>query len=176
MNSKSNLSKLSRAKSHRKSLMRNMVTSLVLYEHMKTTKAKSKLVLQNFDRIINTAKQEDKRKAKKDLQQFFYDDNAVAKAMDILAKRFDKEDSGYVHVYKLGRRKGDNAEMVKLLVKGYEYKEIGKGNKKQAKANEIKEERKQEVEQPTVSLKQDNKAKSQVKDASPTRVKSRSGI
>jgi len=126
MNSKKNLSKLSRAKSHRNSLKRNLLNNLVLYEHMTTTKAKSKLVLAEFDRVINIAKKEDRYLAEKQLKNILFDKSAVLKAIEVLAKRFKHSNNGFIKVYKLGRRQGDNAEMVKLMIKGYEHKDIGK--------------------------------------------------
>lgn len=175
MNSKSNLSKLSRAKGHRSALMRNMVTSLVLFEHMKTTKAKAKAVVPYFDKIITIAKTKEAREARRQLESIIYDKNAVKKVLEVFRPRFEKDNSGFVKAFNIGNRKGDNAEMMMLMVKGYEYKDIGKktkANKKKESKNEVKDSSKTEV-----SNIRNITETSQVKNAGQQgKAKSRSGI
>jgi len=164
MNSKKNLSKLSRAKSHRNSLKRNLLNNLVLYEHMTTTKAKSKLVLAEFDRVINIAKKEDRYFAEKQLRNILFDKSAVLKAVEVLAKRFKDSNNGFVRSYKLGRRKGDNAEMVKLMLKGYEFKNIGKSMSSKTKSKQ-KTSKPNKSSQGTINAKTTKNMSSQVASA-----------
>lgn len=170
MNSKRNIHKLGRKKSHRESLKKNLLTSLVLYEHVTTTKARAKAILPIFDRLIADAKSQD-YPAQRKLTQTLFDENAIRKVNEVLVDRFKDETSGFVQMFKLGRRKGDNAEMVKLMVKGYEYKDIGK---KQAPK---KKEKKAEADNKSnVRANADMEKGSQVKESAPTNTRSRSGI
>ncbi|KXK26206.1 MAG: 50S ribosomal protein L17 [candidate division WS6 bacterium OLB20] len=93
-----------------------------------------------FDRLITDAKSQD-HLSKRKLEQVLFDENAIRKVNEVLVDRFKDETSGFVRLFKLGRRKGDNAEMVKMMVKGYQYKEIGKKDSSAAKAGDDKKKK-----------------------------------
>ncbi len=179
MNSKTGFNKVGIKKSHRESLKRNLVNDLIIYEYLTTTAAKSKLVLANFDRIIGIANGDKTDHEKvRTLEQFLHNDTAVAKIMEVFTKRFASEKSGLVRVYKVGNRKGDNADMVKLMVKGYVYKEVGK----KVAAKPVKKAGKVEAKTENklaagVQTPKNVSAKSQVAgSAAAAKVKTRSGI
>lgn len=173
------LSKVGRKKSHRDSLALNLLNDLIVYEYMTTTKAKSALVLGEFDRVINLAKGDKSAFEKKRfLTEMLGNENSVAKLLDVYTKRFKDEKSGLVKVYKVGNRKGDNAEMVKLIVKGYTYKEVGKKvsdkpAKKEAKATAKAEEKASGI--PAAS-KMANQKSQLAGNANAAKTKTRSGI
>lgn len=105
------MSKLKRKPDHRNHLVRNMVTSLVLYESVKTTDAKSKLLVSEFDRLISRAKKsgiEDR----KYVMGYLFDKNAYKKIYDVILPRYKDVRSGYTKKYRLGERLGDNSKMV----------------------------------------------------------------
>ncbi|MCA9383672.1 50S ribosomal protein L17 [Candidatus Dojkabacteria bacterium] len=176
MNNKRKVAKLGRAKAHRTAAVRNLVTNLVIYEHMKTTPAKAKALMPVFDKVVKLAKSENKNLARKKLSNILFGDNAIDKALEVFSKRFEKEDSGFVQKFKVGTRPGDNADMVMLLVKGYEYKEVGKKTKKAVKkedkknAQDTKDVKKQNLVDDSKNL------SNQVNSGSQGRAKSRSGI
>ena len=180
MNSKNHLYKMGKTKKHREAVKLNLLNSLILYEHVKTTKQKAHAVLGLFDKIVNIAKNtEDALTRERRLKQILNDNNAVNKLQEVLVDRFTKEKGGYLKVYNLGRRKGDNAQLVNVLVKGYVYKDIGKKLAKKEKAQE-------KVEKPEVTTEEkpqqftdisEMAGKSQVSGAvQQGKVKSRSGI
>ncbi|MBW7953610.1 MAG: L17 family ribosomal protein [Candidatus Dojkabacteria bacterium] len=176
MNSKISTKKLGVKKSHRKALKANLLTSLVLYEHITTTRAKAKAVLPMFDKLIKQAKKGGYL-ASRSLEQSLNDANAVRKVQDVYLERFKKDNNGLVHVFKLGNRKGDNAPMVKLMVKGYEYKEIGTKKDKKADKKEEKQDTVEVKQSRPIDAKKDLTAKSQTSSASALgKAKSRSGI
>lgn len=179
MNSKIKLIKLGRKKSVRKSLKKNLVGSLLVYEHMKTTKAKAKAVVKEFDHVINMAKSKDQDLAKRKLKELLFDDNAINKLFDVYKKRFADQTSGYVKMYNIGLRKGDKAPLVQLFVKGYEYKDIGKKTRKSVKKQETPEKEETTGKTPAL-IDQKNKkdqARSQIGAKSVQgKIKSRSGI
>lgn len=177
MNSKTMISKVGIKASHRNSLQKNLLSDLIIYEHLTTTKQKSKLVVGEFDKLVKIAKSDKNALSKaRLLKQKVANDNAVSKLIEVYAKRFEKEVSGLVKVYKLGQRKGDSSDVVKLMVKGYEYKEIGK------KVQASKKRAEKEVEEKSASKKDFNISKDQKGHAqvagnvSAAKIKTRSGI
>jgi large subunit ribosomal protein L17 len=135
MNSKKNIYKLGRKKPHREAMKKNLLTSLVLYEHVQTTKAKAKSILPLFDKLIKTANKTEAL-ATRGLRQMLFDENAIKKVNEVYKERFKGQSSGLVKYFRLPRRKGDNAELFQLFVKGYAYKDIGKLTKKAKTSNE----------------------------------------
>ncbi len=104
---------LDRKKAPRTAMLRNMATSLVLFERIKTTRAKAKAVAPIVEKNITLAKKGDLH-ARRLLLSYFYDKKAVEKLMESLAKRYDTRKSGYTRITLLDRRVGDGAEMVLL--------------------------------------------------------------
>lgn len=107
--------KLGRKKSHRKSLVKNLVTSLVLYERVKTTQAKAREVLPIFSRLVNVAKKGDLN-ARKALIKFFPAKLMASKMIESIAPRFKDFSGGFVKIFKIQPRKGDSAPMVILEI------------------------------------------------------------
>jgi hypothetical protein len=104
-------------------------------------------------------------------------ENVVKKLLEVFQKRFATETGGYVSTFKLGNRKGDNAPLVKLMVKGYVYKDIGKkvSVKKETKKVEAKDSDKKPGFLAKESIK--DAGKTQVQGGgSASKVKTRSGI
>ena len=102
---------LSLKDNHRRSLLRNLTTSLIIYEQVKTTQAKAKEIVPISVKMINLAKKND-LSARRKLLGYFFDKKAVEKIFEVLIKRYQNISSGFVKVYKLGPRLGDGSEMV----------------------------------------------------------------
>ncbi|MDO8643875.1 MAG: 50S ribosomal protein L17 [bacterium] len=105
--------KLGRHTSHRKALMRNMVTSLILHEKIETTLAKAKIARRFAERMITLGKKGTLH-ARRQAAQFVYDPEAVSKLFDGLSARFKERSGGYTRIFKLGFRQGDAAPMAIL--------------------------------------------------------------
>ena len=175
MNSKTGITKVGRKKSHRDSLQRNLLSDLIVYEYLKTSKAKARLVVGEFDKLIKVTRSKiaEREKSRK-LFVKLHNENAVAKLLAIYQKRFADETSGFVHVYKLGIRKGDSTEMVKLMVKGYVYKDIGKKVAEKPVKKETQESKQTESQKFNTK---ESIGKSQLAGkAAASKVKTRSGI
>ncbi len=102
--------KLGRSPSHRRAMLRNMVTSLLETEEIRTTDAKAKEVRRVAERMITFGKKgtlHARREALKTLRTQL----SMDKVFDSLAKRFRDRPGGYTRIMKLGRRAGDNAPM-----------------------------------------------------------------
>ena len=178
MNSKSNLNKFGVKKSHRVSLVKSILSDLVLYEHITTTKVKAKAIAPMFDKAVVIAKMDlSRREVERKLGIYIGNELAVSKLIDVIGKRFTKEKSGLVKLYPLQRRKGDGAEQITMIVKGYTYKEVGK--KVSASLPVSNKEAKPEAKSkaPTVAAMDSKGGKSQVAGSvNKSSVKSRSGI
>ena len=100
--------KLNRTSSHRKALMRNMVTSLLDHERIETTDAKAKALRGLADRMITLGKRGDLH-ARRQALSVIRSKEGTAKVFDELAERFRDRPGGYTRVIKLGNRVGDAA-------------------------------------------------------------------
>jgi large subunit ribosomal protein L17 len=105
--------KLGRKIAHRKSLMRNLAVSLVLYEKVDTTLAKAKEAKSVVEKMITVSKGQD-LKSYRHLLSYFYDKGAAKKLRDELSVRYKDRTSGFVRLYHLNNRLGDNSKMARL--------------------------------------------------------------
>lgn len=106
--------RIAKKPAHARSIERNMVTSLVLYESIRVTKQRAKVVQPLIDRLIAQAKRNAAHNAVRNLNAVFTDQNASRKVMEVLLKRYANRSSGFTRAIPVGARKGDGAEMVDL--------------------------------------------------------------
>ncbi len=102
--------KLGRNSSHRKAMFRNMATSLVRHETIKTTLPKAKELRRVIEPLITLAKVDgvaNRRLAFDRLR----DKEAVGKLFSDLGPRFKERPGGYLRILKMGPRPGDAAPM-----------------------------------------------------------------
>ncbi|MEA3231168.1 MAG: 50S ribosomal protein L17 [Thermodesulfobacteriota bacterium] len=102
--------KLNRTSSHRKAMFRNMVTSLIKYEKIRTTDAKAKEIRRWGDKLVTLAKRGDLH-ARRQALAIVRERAVVKKLFDEAPGRFGEISGGYTRVVKLGRRPGDAAAM-----------------------------------------------------------------
>jgi large subunit ribosomal protein L17 len=115
--------KLSRTHSHRRALLRNLVTSLIEHERIETTLAKAKEARRVGERMITFAKRGD-LSARRHVARYVHGESNVKKLFDTVAPWYETRNGGYTRILKLGRRLGDAGEMALLeLVKSPELKE-----------------------------------------------------
>lgn len=105
--------KLGRAKGSRESLLKNLAASIILYEKVKTTKAKAKFVRPLVEKAISLAKSKDVNTLRK-LQAMFAARNVVKKLVEVLGPKYKGRAGGYTRLTALGRRLGDAAEMSQI--------------------------------------------------------------
>src|SRR6056297_608598 len=113
MKHKIGFNRLGRKSSHRKSLHRNMATSLFRYERIKTTKAKALAIRRTAEKMITRAKN-DSVHSRRIIAKDIKDKEIVAKLFTDIGPRFKERPGGYTRILKLGYRQGDAAEMVLL--------------------------------------------------------------
>ena len=105
--------KLQRTSSHRKALLRNLATSLVLYDHIKTTEAKAKALRPFVERLITRARTPtlaNRRILLRELET----QGSVRKALEVLGPRYKERAGGYTRIVHLGTRRGDAARMASI--------------------------------------------------------------
>jgi large subunit ribosomal protein L17 len=102
--------KLQRPTGHRFALLRNMTSSLLHYEKVKTTHAKAKEVSRFAEKMITRAKAGDlhaRRMVAKDLKS----KTVMVKLFDVIAPRYKDRKGGYTQFIHMGPRLSDGAEM-----------------------------------------------------------------
>jgi large subunit ribosomal protein L17 len=107
--------KLGRTSAHRTAMLRNLVTSLIDHEQVRTTDAKAKEVRRVAERMITLGKRGDLHARRHALRTVRSRDTA-AKLFGPLAARFRERPGGYTRIVKIGRRPGDNAPISLILL------------------------------------------------------------
>lgn len=117
--------KLGRNTSHRRALLRNLVTSLVLEERIETTVPKAKAMRPLAERMVTLGKRGSLH-ARRQAASYLLDAQAVAKLFDQLAARFGDRAGGYTRIVKTGFRHGDNAALAYIEFLGSEGMQAAK--------------------------------------------------
>jgi large subunit ribosomal protein L17 len=104
---------LSRKRGPKKALLKNLASSVLIYEKVKTTEAKAKVVRSLVEKMITLAKRNNLA-ATKALIAALPQKMAVLKAIEVLRERYKARTGGYTRIIKLNSRPGDGARMVQL--------------------------------------------------------------
>ncbi len=102
--------KLGRTTAHRNALFRNQLTALFTHERIITTVAKAKELRPQAERMVTLARTgslADRRQILRTVP----DKNVVRRLFEDIAPRFANRNGGYTRIMRLGRRRGDNAEL-----------------------------------------------------------------
>ncbi|OFV94835.1 MAG: 50S ribosomal protein L17 [Acidobacteria bacterium RIFCSPLOWO2_12_FULL_54_10] len=121
--------KLGRNPSHRRALLRNLVTSLIESERITTTLAKAKTLRPLAEKMITLGKAETLH-ARRQAAAYLMTPASVKKLFETLSPRFTARNGGYVRIIHLGWRAGDGADMAIVELIGSELKEIVPDKKK----------------------------------------------
>ena len=120
--------KLRRNTAHRRALLRNLVTSFLEKERMRTTLAKAKAARPLAEKMITLAKK-DTLHTRRLALRFMFKKPVVKKLFDEIGPRFSERPGGYTRIVKIGPRAGDGAEMAILELIGSEFKKKEKKKK-----------------------------------------------
>jgi len=101
---------LSRTSAHRKAMLANMASSLILHKRITTTTAKAK-ELRTFVEPIITRSKEDSTHSRRMVFKNLRDKYAVTELFREVATKVGERPGGYTRIIKLGNRQGDNADM-----------------------------------------------------------------
>jgi len=136
--------KLNRTTSHRKALLRNMVTEFLDKERLVTTVPKAKELRPFAEKMITLGKRETLH-ARRQALSVIRRKEVVSKLFEELAPRFAHREGGYTRIIRLGYRKGDGAEEALIELLGSEEEEPQR-EKKREKASSKDDSSEQDVE------------------------------
>jgi large subunit ribosomal protein L17 len=113
--------KLGRTSAHRRAMLRNLVTSFLEKERVRTTLPKAKEARPLAEKMITLARKNTLDSRRRALG-FVTKREAVSKLFKDLGPRFSQRPGGYTRIVKLAPRPGDGAPMAMLELIGSEYK------------------------------------------------------
>ncbi|MBQ9430051.1 MAG: 50S ribosomal protein L17 [Kiritimatiellae bacterium] len=102
--------KFGRTSSHRRAMMRNMVTNLVLQGSIKTTLPKAKQIRRDAEKIVTVARKGTLASRRLAAARLL-DPEAVRKLINQVVPSMEGREGGYTRIIKLGTRRGDAAEL-----------------------------------------------------------------
>jgi large subunit ribosomal protein L17 len=156
--------KLGRTTSHRRSLLRNLVTSLLVEERIETTVPKAKAMRPLVEKMITLGKRGDLA-ARRQALAYLMTGAAVDKLFDTIAPRFGDRNGGYLRIIRTGWQKGDGADKAFIELLGSEkvldekrQKRTEARAKRTAEAKKAMEEADQGVEHPASGAEGEDKA------------------
>jgi len=109
---------LGRTDSHRKAMMGNMATSLILHKRIATTLAKAKALRVYVEPLITKSKS-DTTHSRRTVFSYLQDKDAVSILFREVAEKVANRPGGYTRIIKLENRLGDNAEMALIELVDY---------------------------------------------------------
>jgi large subunit ribosomal protein L17 len=111
--------KLGRNTAHRRSLLRNLVTSLIVEERIETTLPKAKAMRPQVEKMITLGKRGD-LSARRQAASYLMTREAVSKLFDTVAPRFGDRNGGYLRIVRTGWNRGDGADKAFIELLGSE--------------------------------------------------------
>src|SRR5579863_9337413 len=133
--------KLGRNTSHRRALLRNLTTSVLLEDRVVTTVAKAKAVRPHVEKMITLGKKGDLHSRRQALS-FLQTDDAVTRLFETVAPRYGDRQGGYLRIVRTGFRKGDGGETAFIELLGAEKELEAKAKKRE----EIKAKKRADLE------------------------------
>ena len=115
---------LGRTSSHRKAMLSNMATSLILHKRITTTTAKAK-ALRTFVEPLITKSKEDSTHSRRVVFSYLKDKAAVAELFREVSPKIAERPGGYTRILKIGNRIGDNADMCIMELVDYNEAMLG---------------------------------------------------
>ena len=130
--------KLGRNTSHRRAMLRNLVTSIILMDRVETTITKCKATRPIVEKMITLGKRGDVH-ARRQAAAYLMTPESVDRLFAVVAPRYGARNGGYLRIVRSGARKGDAAEMAFIELLGAEH-ELNEKAQKRAEARTKKRE------------------------------------
>ena len=171
MRKRNSIKQLNKTASHRKAMMRNMVTSLFEHERITTTRARSRVLKPYAEKLITRAKRNLKTGVspetmlhnKREVLKHIKDRNVVIKLFEDIAPRFIEKNGGYTRIIHLQERQSDSAKMSIIELVDRKVKEQVDRTEKEVKKPVVKD-KKQTKKVKEEEKKKDKESKKQDKD------------
>lgn len=129
---------LGRKSAHRKALMSNMASSLLIHKRISTTLAKARALRSYVEPLITKAK-DDTTHSRRVVFSYLQDKEAVSELFRNISAKIADRPGGYTRILKTGNRLGDNAEMCIIELVDYNEamlaakEDAGKGKKRRSR-------------------------------------------
>ena len=133
--------KLGRNTSHRRALLRNLVTSVIVEDRVETTLTKAKAVRPLVEKMITLGKNGDLHSRRQALS-FLMTDKSVTRLFETVAPRYGDRQGGYLRIIRTGFQQGDGAAKAFIELLGAE-KQL---DAKRKKRDDIKAKKRAELE------------------------------
>ena len=133
--------KLGRNTSHRRALLRNLTTSVIVEDRVETTLAKAKAVRPHVEKMITLGKKGDLHSRRQALS-YLMTDKSVTRLFETVAPRYADRQGGYLRIVRAGFRQGDGGEKAFSELLGAE-KQL---DAKRQKRDEIKAKKRADLE------------------------------
>jgi large subunit ribosomal protein L17 len=111
--------KLGRNTSHRRAMLRNLVTSIILEDRVETTVTKAKAARPHVEKLITLGKRGDLHSRRQALA-YLQTREAVSRLFETVAPRYGDREGGYLRIVRSGFQKGDGAEKAYIEMLGVE--------------------------------------------------------
>ena len=135
---------LGRKSGHRKALLANMATSLILHKRIETTVAKAK-ALQGYVEPLITKSKEDSTHSRSVVFSYLKSKEAVTELFRTVAPKIAERPGGYTRVLKTGFRYGDGADMALIELVDFNEAALASTAKKAAKKTTRRSSKKAEA-------------------------------
>jgi large subunit ribosomal protein L17 len=135
--------KLGRKTPHRRALLRNLTTSVLMEDRVETTVTKAKAVRPLVEKMITLGKKGDLHSRRQALA-FMMTRESVTRLFDTVAPRYGDRTGGYLRIVRTGFRKGDGGETAFIELLGAEQV-LDEKRQKRAEAREKKREEMQKA-------------------------------
>jgi large subunit ribosomal protein L17 len=140
---------LGRTSSHRKAMLSNMATSLIMHKRITTTVAKAKALRAYVEPLVTRSK-DDTTHSRRIVFSMLQDKVAVAELFREVAVKVGERPGGYTRIIKLGKRLGDNADMAMMEL--VDFNELLLSEKSATKAKTTRRRRGgSKIEKPVVA-------------------------
>ncbi len=123
---------LGRTSSHRKAMLANMASSLILHKRIKTTVAKAKALRVYVEPLITKSKT-DSTAQRRVVFSYLNNKYAVSELFRDVAAKVGERPGGYTRILKLGNRIGDNADMCYIELVDYNENMLSESKSSDAK-------------------------------------------
>ena len=123
---------LGRKSGHRKALLANLATSLILNKRIETTVAKAKALKMYVEPLITKSK-DDSTHSRRTVFSYLKNKEAVTELVRTVAPKIADRPGGYTRVLKTGFRQGDGADMALIELVDFNEAALAAAPKKEAK-------------------------------------------
>ena len=138
---------LSRKAPHRKSMLSNMASSLIIHKKIETTVAKAKALRTYVEPLITKSKS-DTTHSRRQVFSLLQDKNSVNELFNNVSEKIADRPGGYTRIIKMGNRLGDNAEMCVIELVDYNLLLLGEEKDKKTKSRRRRRRRRKTSQKP----------------------------